>query len=195
MQTQAIIARVQNLILKPKETWAEIEKQPVNLQDTYVNYVMPLAAIPAVAHFLGMSLIGVGAEGEHLRIPFVTGLVEAVISFGLSLAMVYALAYIVDWLAPQFGAQSNFNQAFKLAAFAPTASWVVGVIYLIPALSFFGFLGGLYSLYLLFVGLPILMKPQGDKATTYTLAVIGCAIVLSLIVGVGLSVVFRPTGL
>jgi len=190
MQTQAIISRVQDLCLRPRETWEEIEKQPVNIRDTYVNYVMPLAALPAVAHFLGMALIGIGADGERVRIGFIPGLFQAIISFGLSLGMVYALAYITSWLAPQFGATRNFNQAFKLAAFAPSASWVVGVLYLIPALSFFGLLGGLYSLYLLFVGLPILMKPQADKATTYTLAVIGTAIVLALIIAVGLSVFF-----
>lgn len=190
MQTQAIISRAQNLILKPKETWTEIERTPANLQDTYVNYVIPLAALPAIAHFLGMSLIGTSIDGEMIRTPFIRGLFEAVISFGLSLVMVYVLAQVIDRLGPSFGAARNFNQAFKVAAFAPTASWVVGVLYLIPALSFFGLLGGLYSLYLLFVGLPLLMKPQADKATIYTLAVIGVAIVLSLAIAVALSLVF-----
>jgi hypothetical protein len=190
MQAQAILTRVQELIFKPRETWAVIEKEPANLQDTYLNYVMPLAAIPAVTNFLGMALIGVGPAGAHLRIGFVTGIIQAVVGFGLTLAMVYALAYIIDQLALNFGAERNFNQAFKLAAFAPTASWVVGIVYLIPALSFFALIGSAYSLYLLFVGLPVLMKPQAEKATTYTLAVIGCAIVLAIVIAIIMGIFF-----
>ncbi|MFO1187241.1 MAG: Yip1 family protein [Alphaproteobacteria bacterium] len=195
MQIQQILTRVQALLLKPKDTWEQIEKEPANLQDTYVNYVMPLAAIPAVTNFLGMSLIGIGPAGAHVRIPFLAGIIQAIVSFGLSLGMIYALAYIIDQLATNFGAARNFNQAFKVAAYAPTASWIVGLVFLIPALGFFALLGGLYSLYLLFVGLPILMKPQADKATTYTLAVIGCAIVLSLAIGIVMAVFFSPATL
>ncbi len=195
MQVQAILTRVQALLLKPKDTWEQIEKEPANLQDTYVNYVMPLAAIPAVANFLGMSLIGIGPAGAHIRIPFLAGIVQAIVSFGLTLAMVYALAHIIDQLATNFGAARNFNQAFKVAAYAPTASWVIGFVLLIPALGIFGLVGGLYSLYLLFVGLPILMKPQADKAMTYTLAVIGCAIVLSIALGIVMAVFFSPAAL
>lgn len=195
MQIQQILTRVQALLLRPKETWEQIEKEPANPQDTYVNYVMPLAAIPAVANFLGMSLIGIGPAGAHVRIPFLAGIIQAIVSFGLALGMVYALAYIIDQLATNFGAARNFNQAFKLAAYAPTASWIVGIVFLIPALGFFALLGSLYSLYLLFTGLPILMKPQADKATTYTLAVIGCAIVLSLAIGIVMAVFFSPSAL
>jgi hypothetical protein len=193
MQTQAILARVQALLLRPKATWGEIDKQTVGLQETYLNYVIPLAAIPAVANFFGLALIGVGPPGQHARLDFVAGLFEALISLGLTLGMVYALAYAIDWLAPQFGAQRNFNQAFKISAFAPTAFWVTGLLQLIPALRIFALVGAAYSLYLLYLALPVLMRPQTGKEQTYVLAIGGVGVVLWVIKAILLSLAFPLT--
>jgi ABC-type Na+ efflux pump permease subunit len=42
---------------------------------------------------------------------------------------------------------------------------------------------GLYSLYLLYLGLPILMKSPRDKAVAYTAVVIIAAVVLFMLTG------------
>jgi hypothetical protein len=49
---------------------------------------------------------------------------------------------------------------------------------------------GLYSLYLLYTGLPVLMRTPADKAMPYTVVVIIVAIVLFVVVGLlaGLTV-------
>jgi hypothetical protein len=81
-------------------------------------------------------------------------------------------------------------QAFKVAAFAPVATWLAGAFHLLPALSILGLLG-LYSLYLLYLGLPRLMKTPPEKAMPYTIVVIIVGIVISLIVG-AVSAVMLP---
>jgi hypothetical protein len=43
---------------------------------------------------------------------------------------------------------------------------------------------GLYSLYLLYLGLPVLMKSPREKAMAYTAVVILAAIVLFMVIGV-----------
>jgi len=188
MQVQAIISRVQQLLLNPKAAWAQIDTEAVSVQDLYKSWIAPLAAIPAVATFVGFSLLGLGL----FRMPLVSGLAQMVVGYALSLAAVYLFALIIDYLAPQFGAQKNFNQAFKVAAYTPTAAWIAGIFNIIPALAIVSLLGALYSLYLLFVGLPALMKPPEDKATVYTLASIGCAIVVEVVIALVVSRLFVP---
>ena len=83
---------------------------------------------------------------------------------------------------PNFGANKNFNQALKVAAYTPTASWVAGVFMIIPLLGILALVGSIFSLYLLFVGLPKLMKPAADKGTTYTIVAIVVAIVAGIII-------------
>jgi hypothetical protein len=99
------------------------------------------------------------------------------------------LALIIDALAPSFGAQKNFMQALKVAAFSPTAAWLAGVFSIIPSLGIIGALLSLYSLYLLYVGLPTLMKPPADKAVPYLAVVIIATIVIFVVIGavVGLT--------
>src|SRR6185295_7278206 len=84
--------------------------------------------------------------------------------------------------APTFNGQRNQIQALKVAGYSSTASWVAGIFALIPGLRLLTILG-LYSLYLLYLGLPILMKNPREKAMAYTVVVILAAIVLFIIIG------------
>ena len=172
-----LVERAKNLIVQPRGEWQVIAAEPHTIQGLYSQYVMILAAIPAVATFIGLSIIGFPA----FRIGIGPGLAYAVLYYLLSLAMVYVLAVIIDALAPSFGGEKGFMQAFKVAAFAPTAAWLAGIFNILPALSILSLLG-LYSLYLLFTGLAPVMKAPEDKAIPYTVVVIIAAIVLNVIV-------------
>jgi len=69
-----------------------------------------------------------------------------------------------------------------------TPIWLVGVFALIPGLRILGILG-LYGLYLFWLGLPVLMKAPDDKSVPYAAAVVVCGIVVSLVIGVIVSVI------
>lgn len=179
-----IMGRVQRLLLSPGTEWDVIAGEPADVQKIYVTYVGPLVIAAAVAAALGMSVMGaygVGPAFASMIVQIVTGL-----------ASVYVLAFVINMLAPQFGATANMGQAFKLAAYAPTASWVAGLVMIVPALAALALLGALYSLYLLYVGLPKLMKPAPDKAMVYTLSIIGVMIVIAIAAGM-LSASMMPT--
>ena len=53
---------------------------------------------------------------------------------------------------------------------------------LIPGLRFLAILG-VYSLYLLYLGLPVVMKSPREKALAYTAVVVLAAIVLFVVIG------------
>jgi len=69
------------------------------------------------------------------------------------------------------------NQAIKLSAYSSTAGWVAGIFYLIPALWILAIIGGLYSLYLFWVGLPVMMKVPAEKAVPYIVVIVIATIV------------------
>jgi len=176
-----LVDRVKKIIVQPKQEWRVIDGESYTVQDLYLHYVMILAAIPAVASFIGWSLVGIGAFGSTFRVPIGAGVAHMVLGFLLSLGAVYVLALIIDAFAPKFEGQKNFMQALKVAAFSSTASWLAGVFYVVPALSILGLLG-LYSLYILFVGLPILMKTPEDKSLPYTVVVMVAVIVIVVVI-------------
>jgi hypothetical protein len=188
----SLIQRVQDILLKPKETWPIIAGEGGDTASIYRNYLIYLAAIPAVASFIGLSLIGVGGFGFSMRVPILSGLVQMVVSFVLSLVMVFVLALIVDALAPTFNGTKSQINALKLVAYGSTAGFVGGIFGLIPSLSILGLLAGLYSIYLIYTGVPVMMKCPPDKAGAYTAVVIVCGIVAAVILG-AVSAIFTPS--
>ena len=175
---RSLITRVKNILMQPKSEWQVIDSEPATVGSIYVGYVLPLAAIPAICMAIGWSLVGVPFIGTSFGAGWAIRV--AVTMYVASLVRVFVFALIIDALAPSFGGQKNQIQALKVSAYASTAAWVVGVFYLMPALSILGILG-LYSLYLLYLGLPTLMKTPSDRALGYTVVAIIAAIVVSVV--------------
>jgi hypothetical protein len=173
-----LVERIKGILLQPKSEWPAIEREPGDAGYLFPNYVAIVAAIPAVCTFIGTSIIGFGAY----RVGIGLGLIRAVVVYALSLAGVFVVAYIIDYLAGTFGARKSPDNAMRVSAYAPTAAWVAGVFNIIPALAFLGIILGLYRLYLLHTGIAALMKPPADKAVVYTIAVIVCAIIVWVII-------------
>lgn len=178
-----LVQRVQEILLKPKDTWPVIEGEGGDIPSIYKNYLVFLAAIPAVATFIGFSVFGISVFGANIRVPFLSGLVNMVVGFVLSLVMVYVLALIVNALAPTFKGEKNLLNAFKLIAYGSTAGMVGGIFSVLPSLSMLGFIAALYSIYLIYTGIPVLMKAPADKAMGYTAVLMVCGVVAGLVMG------------
>jgi len=178
-----LIPRIQNICLKPKQEWEVIAGETTSTAALLKNYALPLAAIGAVAGFIGGSFIGVTIPfvGTY-RTPIGMGLAGAITSLVLAIVTVYVLSLIINALAPKFGGEKNAAQALKLAVYSSTPGWVAGAVRILPSLSLLAVLAGIYGLYVFYVGLPRLMKNPPDKSPVYTLAVVGCAIILGLVV-------------
>lgn len=190
-----LIQRVQDILLKPKDTWPAIAAEPADVGSIYKNYLIYLAAIPAIAAFIGLTMIGAGAFGIHVRVPFVSGLLQMIVGYVLSLAAVYILALITNALAPTFGGTKDMVQALKLIAYGSTASFVGGIFNIIPSIGILGLLAALYSIYLIYTGIPVLMKCPREKAGAYTAVVIVFGIVAMIILAVLTSFVVPGGGM
>lgn len=178
-----LVQRVQDILLKPKETWPTIAQEPADVPGLFKNYVVYLAAISAVASFIGLSLVGVGGFGVSFRVPIGTGLANMVVGFVLTLVMVYVLALIANALAPSFQGEKNLPNAVKLVAYGATAGLLGGVFSLLPSLAMLGLVAALYSIYLLYTGIPVMMKVPEGKAAAYTAVLVVCGIVAGMVLG------------
>ena len=176
----ALLGRAKAILLQPKAEWPKIEAEPATIGGIYSGYVVYLAAVPVLCTLVGSLIFGYGFAGVTYRPSIPAALTTAVLQYGLALGGVYVFALIIDALAPRFGGQKDPMSAFKLAAYAATASWLAGVFTLVPGLSFLSILG-LYSLYLLYTGAPILMKVPADRALSYTAVIIVVGIVIGLV--------------
>lgn len=173
MDLNKLIARVKGILLTPKTEWPVIAGEPTTVGDLYKGYIVWLAAIPPLAAFL-----------VTMRFSASLALSQLIVTYALSLAMVYVVALIVDALAPTFGGTKDRVQALKTVAYCYTASWVAGIAAVLPFISLLIMLvAGIYGIYLLYLGLPHTMKCPQEKAAGYTAVIIIVVIVLSFLIG------------
>lgn len=187
-----IINRVKSILLSPKEALAGVKTEEMPLADTMKQYVAILAAIPPVSYFIGHALIGLPLIG---RLSFGRSLLYAIVSYVIQLLLVIIFAKVIDALAQNFGGVKSEANSFKLAVFSFTPIWVAGVFYLIPALSALVFLGSLYGIYILYLGLPTLMESPKEKTVAYTVVSLVIMLLLSVILYAIISaIVWGGTG-
>lgn len=174
--------RVINILSKPKQEWSVIAAESTDVATLYKEYIMPLAAIPAICGFLGMTVIGVTLPlAGQIRTPIVSGFAGMVVGYVLSLLGVFLAAFIVDKLAASFQSGGGIVQALKMVAFSSTATWVAGVLQLVPLLGPVILLAALYGVYLFYLGLPFVMRTPQDKVIPYMLISAVVIIVISFV--------------
>ncbi|UPY35738.1 Yip1 family protein [Sediminicoccus sp. KRV36] len=180
-----IVARAKGLLMDPMREWGIIAAEPADVAGLFKSYVVPLAAIPAVAGVIGTALMGFGVLGFG-------GLIgSAVVGYLLALVGIFVLAKIVELLAPRFGGPADPVAAIKLAAYAPTASWVGGAFMIIPWIGWIPALaGGLYSLFLFYVGTPTVMRIPKDRVMGFALSVVLVAVLVNILIGAIISILF-----
>ena len=144
----SLVDRAKNILFTPKTEWSVIAAESTSTGTLLSGYIVPLAAVSALAGFIGSLVVGAALT----RISLVSGQVSSAPSserFFLSSSVVgtYVLSIIINLLAPSFGGQKNDVQAMKVAAYSLTAVWVAGLAQIIPFLGWLVVLfGGVYGI-------------------------------------------------
>jgi hypothetical protein len=173
----SFITRAINILTKPAAEWRVIDGEATSIGKLILGYALILALIAPIAMLIGMLLTPMGtmvfsAMGFLIKI--------LLILYAISLGTVVLLGFIIDLLAPNMGGTKNGVQAMKLAVYAGTAFWVAALLLIVSEWLWL-VVGIGYGGYLLWLGLPILMRVPADKAQVYVGAVVGIWVVLFLI--------------
>jgi Yip1 domain len=191
----ALLERIKAILLRPKAEWPKIAAEPASVSSLYSDYVVYVAAVPVLCALIGSLVFGSGFGGLTYRPSLFGALWSAIVQYALQLGGVYVFALIIDFIAPRFGGAPDRVSAFKLAAYSATASWMAGIFTLIPALGALTILG-LYSLYLLYTGAPVVMRLPQERAMGFTVAIVAAGLVVGIVVALLLAALtpgIRPT--
>src|SRR5450755_1299874 len=180
-----LIQRILNITLKPKAEWPVIAAEPPSMSRIVVGCVVPLAAIQSLLSFVHMAVIGVSVPfAGNVRMPLGSSLTAAVMGFVFALIGMFLLALIVNAWAPFFAGRRNLAESLKVAAYAAVPGWLGSFFGVLPVLGvLIGLIAGLYAIYVLYLGLPVVMRAPKEKALAYTVAVILTGMLLGLVIG------------
>lgn len=184
--------RAKAILSDPSAEWTRIEKESGDAAYLLSSYVAVLALIPAVFGFVGACVVGAVVPGIGLvRAPIMDGLFGAVFGYVVTCATVLALGLLIRVLAPMFSGRADFDSSFKLAVYAYTPVWLAGISLLAPGLRFLELIG-FYGAYILWTGLPRLIKTPERKVLSFTAVIVVCGFVLAMIGSIAQRRLFGP---
>ena len=122
--------RAWQIITSPRGTWQTIKSENVAVKDLIANYAAPLALIPAVCGFIGITIIGIRMPAGNLaRAPFYEAFFGGILSYVLTLAGVYVGGWAVNHLAQFFNSKSDCYLRNARGYGRAQSAWWVSTLY------------------------------------------------------------------
>jgi len=187
-----IIARAKGVTTNPTAEWQKIAGETTAPGKVLMGYAVPLMLIGPVAAVIGQSLFGITTPFGTIRLGMGAIITTAVLGFVMSVISLYVVSWVASALAGNFGGRKDFPAAFRLVAYALTASWIGGIFGLFPAIASIGLLFSLYSFYLFYKGAAPVVGVLPEKAAIYTVVTVVAAIVVNVVAAVILSAAAAP---
>lgn len=174
-----LFGRIKRLIGDPPAAWDQIAREETPPGALLSGHVAPLAVAMALAGVLGAMLAaGFVFEAETLIVQPAAALIRLV----LAVAGVVAFARLADALAPRFGATPNPARAMQLSAYGATGVLLAGLTMIAPVVAPYGIATGvIFSMVLVYIGLPRMMQVSEGKRIGYFWSMIGAALVAALL--------------
>jgi hypothetical protein len=175
------IERARRMLVQPQREWAVIDAEFTKVGTIFRTFVLPLSVIPPLAYLLGAVIFGQqGTLFGTFETTVGAAVQDAVIRYICGLAAVFLLGLALDLLAPVFSGRGNRVQGTKVAAYASTPAWLFGVLAIVPRLGRYSIAGTLWTLVLVYLGAPLLMKVPSERAAVFGLvaAVVAAAVFL-----------------
>jgi hypothetical protein len=172
------------LLREPKKEWEQIRAEETTVPNILLGYVAPLAAITPICDLIGSSLFN-----HMLADDPGTALVRAVITWLISIALVFFMGVLTNAVSENFDGDRNDLNAQKLAAYSLTPAFLSGVFGLWPPLWWLSLFLLAAAVFLMFRGAPILMKTPPERALSYVATVtiataVAAIVLLSIAAGV-----------
>jgi hypothetical protein len=177
--------RTLELCKDPKRTWSEIKAESLSLREMYIQYLIPVTLLAALASFIDDWLIGTAIPifGGRIYFGFFGSLWMALLSIVLMLAAPFVAAKVFCFLAPKFEVTLLELNAFKLFIFAGLLSAFIQVTSLLSGtISFLlALAAGIYGIYLFLVGTEILADIPASKKWPYLGSSVLCTFFVMLL--------------
>lgn len=176
-----ILNHLWGLYAHPKDEWHEIDEHHESFTRS-LSHILIVALVPSVCAYYSAVHIGwsIGV-GEPIRLTADSALLLSIAMYIALVAGVFALAYLAHWMGRTFGSDPTYTKTLELAAYTSTPLFMVGLAAFYPHLWFVmmvGLAGLAYSIYLLYVGVPILMHITAEQGFIYASSVVTVGLVL-----------------
>ncbi len=185
------------LLFKPHGTWKSIAGHaPTNVFSALI-YPLLFAILPAVAWYYGTTQVGwkIGSD-DPIRLTQQSALPIVVLFYLAMVVAIVGIGYMIHWMSQTYGADSSPAKGIAIAGITATPLFLAGAVGFYPLFLLdlvIGMIAISYAVYLLYTGIPIVMKVPEERGFLFSSAVIAVALV-ALIAIMGLTVILWDMG-
>ncbi len=178
------------LLTRPSAQWRTIADLPEDSFRTLLLYPCFLAILPAVAWYYGTSRVGwtVGDQGETIKLTVESARHITILFYLAMLGSVAVIGYFVHWMSDTYGANSSLTKGIVIVGLTATPLFIAGLVGFYPLLwidLLIGVAAVSWSVYLLYLGIPIVMGIPEERGFLFSSAVVGVALVILICMMVG----------
>ena len=184
-----MIQHTYGLLVKPSAQWRTVADLPESSLNTLILYPCIMAILPAVAWFYGTSQVGwtVGDDGNTIKLTLASARLISILFYFAMVTCIAAIGYFIHWMASTYGSQSSVAKGMAIAGLMATPLYLAGLVGFYPLLwvdLLVGVIAICWSVYLMYLGIPIVMNIPKERGFLFSSAVlaIGMVIIVSLMV-------------
>ncbi len=171
------------LLFRPRTQWHIVAKLPEKSRNVLVLYPCILALFPAIAWYFGTSKVGwtTGLQGNVVRLTTESAFQISVLFYLVMVGSVAIIGYFIHWMSRTYGAQSTVAKGIVIAGLTATPLFITGLVGFYPTLwldLLIGVVAISWSVYLMYLGIPIMMKIPEERGFLFSSAVLAIAMVV-----------------
>jgi hypothetical protein len=173
---QGVLARAKPILVSPQTAWPSLKRETESIESFYKTYLTYLIPITPVCTFVGAAIVS-GA-------PFFASVVMMVVSLVIGFLVPFLAAVVCEKVAPMCEGEVSRADALRLVGYSATPGYLAGVFSLIPVFGLIGSLIGLYSIYLFYLGVPVMTSVPQKQVIKFMAIVIVSWIAISIVLGI-----------
>ena len=171
------------LLVKPSTQWRSIADLPEKSMNMLILYPCLFAIFPAVAWYYGTSHVGwtIGNQGDPIKLTVESAKTISILFYFGMIGCVAAIGYFIHWMSDTYGADSSFAKGIVIAGLTATPLFLSGLVGFHPVLwvdLLIGVAAVSWSVYLLYLGIPIVMGIPEERGFLFSSAVLAIAMVM-----------------
>ena len=177
------------ILVRPSTQWRTVAKLPEPSLNTLILYPCIMAVLPAVAWFYGTTVVGwsVG-DGDAIKLTADSARAIVILFYLAMIVAVAGIGYFIHWMADTYGANSTIAKGIAIAGLSATPLFLAGATGFYPLLwmdLLLGVVAVSWSVYLLYLGIPIVMDIPEERGFLFSSAVIAICLVMTTCIMVG----------
>ena len=173
------------MLFSPQTTWSAMAQESDSKIKSRLLLILLMAAIPPLGFYYGTTQIGWHSGGQLTKISEASAIPLMVLFYLALVASVVVIGLMTHWMSKTYNAQSFPIKGMVLIGMANTPIFLAGLLAFYPVWWFDIFIATAaccYTIRLLYLGVPKLMKVPEDLGMLYASALFAVALVYAVVV-------------